>query len=113
LDLERSAWKALTTSGEVAAKFYDGILAKEVLVLLPGMAVDRRSTVVDSMHQADWTSFELSDERVLDLTEESAVVAYRVEARRADGSRYEALLNSTYVQEGGDWKLALHQQTPA
>ncbi len=69
IDLERSAWKALSTSGDAAAEFYDGVLAKDVLMLLPGgMTIDDRATVVDSMKQADWTSFELSDERVLDLT---------------------------------------------
>ena len=68
IDLERAAWKALSTSGDAAAEFYDEVLAKDVLMLLPGgMTIDDRATVVDSMHQADWTSFELSDERVLDL----------------------------------------------
>ena len=112
IDLERSAWKALSTSGDAAAEFYDRVLAKDVLMLLPGgMTIDDRTTVVDSMKQADWTSFELSDERVLDLTRDSAVVAYQAKAERPGGS-YNALLNSTYVREDGAWKLALHQQTP-
>jgi hypothetical protein len=112
IDLERSAWKALSTSGDAAAAFYDDVLAKDVLVLLPGgMTIDDRATVVDSMRQADWTTFELSDERVLDLTDDSAVVTYQAKAERPGGD-YHALLNSTYVREGGDWKLALHQQTP-
>jgi len=112
IELERAAWKALSTSGDVAAEFYDEVLAKDVLMLLPGgMTIDDRATVVDSMHQADWTSFELSDERVLDLTDACAVVAYQATAQR-DAGDYTALFNSTYVREGGAWKLALHQQTP-
>ena len=60
IELERAAWKALSTSGDAAAEFYDEVLAKDVLMLLPGgMTIDDRATVVDSMHQADWTSFEL------------------------------------------------------
>jgi hypothetical protein len=56
-------------------------------------------------------SFELADERVIDLTPNSALVAYRATARR-DGVVYEALFNSTYVRQNGSWKLKVHQQTP-
>ncbi|MGH9027158.1 MAG: DUF4440 domain-containing protein, partial [Acidimicrobiia bacterium] len=65
----------------------------------------------DSMRGAPWSSFELADERVIDLTPDSAVVAYRATARR-DGRDYVALFNSTYTREGDGWKLVLHQQTP-
>jgi len=90
IELERAAWQALSTEG-AAAPYYEKTLAGTVLMLLPGGLV--------------------VDERVLDLTPDSAVVAYRVEATREDMD-YEALLNSTYVREDGEWKLALHQQTP-
>ena len=63
------------------------------------------------MRAAPWTSFELADERVLDLTADCAVVAYRATTRR-DGADYDALFNSTYVREGASWKPAFHQQTP-
>lgn len=67
--------------------------------------------VIDSMRRAPWTSFGLTDERVVELTEDCAVVAYRATARHDEGD-YTALFNSTYVREGGSWKLAVHQQTP-
>jgi hypothetical protein len=112
IELERSAWKALATSGEAAVDFYADVLADEVLMLLPGgLVIDDRDRVVDSMRGAAWESFELSDERVLELTEGSAVVAYRATARRG-GTDYTALFNSTYVRAGDSWRLALHQQTP-
>lgn len=112
IELERDAWKALATSGEAAAEFYGRVLADEVLMLLPGgMVIDDRATVIDSMRGAPWDSFELSDERVLALGDDSAVVAYRATASRG-GSDYTALFNSTYVRVDGAWRLALHQQTP-
>jgi hypothetical protein len=112
LRLERAAWRALSADGESAAAFYDDVLASEVLMLLPGgLVIDDRSEVITSMRGAAWTSFELTDERVIDLTPDSAVVAYRATARRA-GSDYDALFNSTYVRQGDSWKLKLHQQTP-
>lgn len=112
IDLERDAWKALSTSGEAAADFYGRVLADDVLMLLPGgMVIDDRGAVIDSMGGAPWDSFELSDERVLTLGEDSAVVAYRATASRG-GTEYTALFASTYVRVGGAWRLALHQQTP-
>jgi hypothetical protein len=113
LQIEHDAWTALTVSGVRARAFYDDVLADEVLMLFPGgMVIDDRSTVVDSMDGADWSDFVISDARVLRLSDDSAVLAYRVEATRGDGSRYDALLNSTYRRMESSWKLALHQQTP-
>ena len=111
LQLEIESWTALTTEG-AAAPFYDDLLAKDVLMLLPGgTVIDDRATVVESMGGALWSSYQLSDERVIDLTDDSAVVAYRGTAVR-DGNEYTALFNSTYIREDGDWHLAIHQQTP-
>jgi hypothetical protein len=112
VELERSAWQALASSGEDAAAFYERVLADRVLMLLPGgLVIDDRAQVVDSMRGAPWDEFELSDERVVPLGDDGAVVAYRARARRGD-SAYEALFASTYVREGDAWRLALHQQTP-
>jgi hypothetical protein len=114
LALERAAWEALCEGGDAAVAFYDEVLAKDVLMLFPGgMVIDDRAQVVDSMRGANWRSFDITENHVLDLTPDSAVLAYRVKAQRDGSDDYEALLNSTYVREGDDWKLALHQQTPA
>ena len=112
LRLERVGWCALSSAGDAATAFYDSVLAKDVLMLLPGgLVIDDREKVLDSMRGAPWTSFELFDERVLDLTRDSAIVAYRATARR-DGVDYRALFNSTYVRQGDSWRLKVHQQTP-
>lgn len=111
LALERAAWEALSTEG-AAGPFYEKTLAKDVLILLPGgMVIDDRQDVVDSMSGAPWDRYEISEVRVLPLTADSAVVAYRVEADRGD-THYRALLNSTFVRQDGEWRMALHQQTP-
>jgi hypothetical protein len=112
LELEHAAWEALSTSGDAATTFYGEVLADDVLMLLPGgMVIDDRQQVVDSMGGAPWDSYELIDERVLPLDDDTAVVAYRGRARRGDLD-YEALFNSTYVRADGGWRMALHQQTP-
>lgn len=109
---EHEAWRALSTDGATAAQHYAAELAREVLVVLPGgLVIDQRQAVIDSMQGAPWDSFEISDERILELGSDAAVLVYRATARRA-GQDYEALFNSTYVRQGGEWRLALHQQTP-
>jgi hypothetical protein len=111
LALERAGWKALSVDGD-AARFYAEVLARQVLMLLPGgLVIDDRNGAIDATRGAAWTSFELSDERVHDLTDRSAVVAYRGAARRGD-DEYMALFTSTYVLDDGAWRLAVHQQTP-
>jgi hypothetical protein len=111
LELERAGWKALSANGDAAA-FYAGVLAGQVLMLLPGgLVIDDRNDAIDAMRGAAWTSFELSDERVHDLTDTCAVVAYRGSARRGD-DEYTALFSSTYVLDHRAWRLAVHQQTP-
>lgn len=113
IELERTAWTALSSSGEDARVFYDAVLAPEVLMLFPGgLVIDDRTTVVASMLQADWSGFELLDVRVVILSPTSAVLAYRVVATRGDGSSYEALLSSAYRKIDSSWRLVLHQQTP-
>lgn len=112
LDLEREAWGALSTSGEAAASFYGAVLADDVLMLLPGgMVIEGRDAAIASMRGAPWDEHRLSDEQVHVLTADSAVVAYRAQARRGEMD-YDALFTSTYVRAGEHWKLAVHQQTP-
>jgi hypothetical protein len=112
LELEREGWNSLRRGGDDAGAFYDRVLAREVLMLLPGgTVIDDRARVVDSMRGPPWDEHELSDERVLQLGADVAIVAYRARARRGDMT-YVALFNSTYAREAGEWRLALHQQTP-
>lgn len=110
--LEREGWAALSTGGDVAAAFYDAVLAEQVLALLPGgLVIHDRAALIDAMAGPPWSSFDLADARVLDLGAGAAVVAYRATAQR-DGAAYTALFNSTYVRRADGWRLAVHQQTP-
>ena len=112
LDLEERGWKALSTSGEEATAFYREVLADDVLMLLPGgLVIDDRATVVESMGGEPWSSYALTDERVLPLDDDSAVVAYQATAERG-GTSYTALFSSIYVRTADGWRLKLHQQTP-
>jgi hypothetical protein len=111
-DLERAGWEALSTDGEVAGRFYDGVLADEPVFVLPGgLVLDDRDLIVGSMGGAAWDDHTLRDERIVTLGTGAVAVVYRAEAERG-GQGYEALVTSTYVRDGGSWRLAVHQQTP-
>lgn len=112
VEIERAGWDALSAGGDVAMSHYADVLAETVLFLLPrGMLIDDRAAVIDSMGGEPWSSYRLFDARVVELSDDSAVLAYRASATR-NGTEYEALVNSTYKRAGGAWKLAVHQQTP-
>jgi hypothetical protein len=112
IELERAGWQALSSSPEAAARHYESVLADDVLMLLPGgTVIEDRDRVVDSMRGPSWDGFQITDERVLRVDPDCAVVAYQAVASRGDVC-YRALFNSTYARRNGEWKLVLHQQTP-
>lgn len=112
IDLEESGWRALSSTGQAAAEFYEWVLDDTVLMLLPGgMVVDDRSAIVESMSGQPWSSFQLEDMRVLHPTADVGVVAYGVVARREGSAEYSALISTSYVRRVNGWKLTLHQQT--
>jgi hypothetical protein len=59
-----------------------------------------------------WSNFELIKPRVVELSPDSGIVVYRVNAQRAGEEPYEAIISSTFVQGDGRWLLAFHQQSP-
>ena len=72
IDLECAAWEALS-SPAAATEFYADVLADDVLMLFPGgMVIDDRQAVIDSMQGAGWSEFTIDDERVLELSPDSA-----------------------------------------
>lgn len=113
VSLEEQGWEALSSTAERAARFYGEVLDRDVVMLLPGgMVLDDRSAIVKSMSGRPWSSYRMHDVRVLWLTDDTAVVAYGVDAERAGSPPYSALMSSTYVRREDGWKLAFHQQTP-
>jgi hypothetical protein len=112
LPVERDSWRAL--AGHGAAAFFGRVLADDVLMLLPGgLVLSGRDACLAAMTSAPpWSSYRLEDEQVLELSDGSAVVAYRAVARREGQPAYEALMSSVYVRRGNGWRLAFHQQTP-
>lgn len=112
LDLEHRGWNSLCTG--TGADFYGQIMTADgVMVLAHGQVFDRQA-VIDSLNQAPpWREYEISDERLIVLSDDYAILVYTGQARRDDDEpAFTAIMSSVYARVDGSWRLALYQQTP-
>jgi hypothetical protein len=110
IEAEREGWLALTTTD--GADYYERHLTATAMM---GFAsgVMSRSDAIEAMKSAPpWSSFEIIDPQVVELTADSGVLVYRVVAQRPEQPPYRALISSVFVREDGRWLLAFHQQSP-
>ncbi len=83
-----------------------------VMVLANGSVLDRPA-VISALGQAPpWTSFTLSDERVISAGPDTAALVYVGTAER-DGADepFAGAMSSVYHRVDGRWRLVLYQQT--
>jgi hypothetical protein len=106
-DLEKHFW----TEGP---EYYKSHLASAALMVFPEPAgVLVKDEIASSLERAArWSEVALEEHRVLELSDDAALVTYKATARRPGGSAYVARASSAYVRDGKAWKLAFHQQTP-
>ena len=109
--LERRGWEAL--SGPDGAEFYDDLMADDCLMVFPGLVLDKAGAIAAIRDAPPWSSFELSDLRLVAVSDGAALVAYRAVAQRAGREPYEALMTTVYARREDRWRLVLHQQTPS
>ncbi len=113
IDLEEQGWQALSTEGDAGKKFYSSVLRDDAIMLFPGgQIIDGKKSILESFSAQPWKSFHLEGMKVISLSENAAVLVYKVTAQREGKDPYVALINSTYVLSNRTWKLVLHQQTP-
>ena len=105
-DLEKMFWRG-------TAEFYGNTLTEDALMVFPGMALTKNATVESISAAPRWISIDFKDRRLIRLAGDAVLLHYRASARRAgNDTPYDPLCTSAYVNRGGVWKLALHQQTP-
>ncbi len=111
LAVERQLWKN-------DAERYGHHLIDEALLVFPETGVIGRQVALDAIRQENaegrrWAEVDIGDVHALELGRDAAVLTYRVAARwEHEAARYTSLASSVFVQRNGEWKLALHQQTP-
>ena len=111
IDLERQGWDSLSRS--MGGDFYGRLMTPDaVMLLVNGMVLDR-DTIASSLNDSPpWDSFELTEERLVELGEGAAAVVYRASASRDGQTKpFVALMSSVYRMIDDEPRLALYQQT--
>lgn len=110
LALEQRGWQSLCDGTSDA--FYGSIMTDDgVMVLAGGFALDRAGVVASLADAPRWDHFEISDERVVAVTDDVHTLVYTGSATRGSEPEFRALMSSTYVRVNEEWRLALYQQT--
>ncbi len=111
MELERKGWDSLSRS--TGGDFYGQLMTPDaVMVLVNGMVLDR-DTIGRSLNDSPpWASFDLAEERLVEMGGDAAAVVYKAKASR-DGQTdpFVALMSSVYRVIDGEPRLALYQQT--
>ena len=108
-DLERDGWEAL--SGPNGAAFYEEVMHDDGLMVFPGLTMDKPASLQAIRQAGPWSSFELTDVRVVRVGD-SGLVTYRAVGQRTGRAPYQAVMSTVYTRHGGRWRLLLHQQSP-
>ena len=93
--------------------FYREHMTRNALMVFPKpVGILKGDEVLQSLKGAPrWKSVDL-DRRSIAEAGDTTVLAYEATGLREGGEPYSALCCSTYVKDGGRWKLLAHQQTP-
>jgi hypothetical protein len=110
LELEEQGWRALSSPDPV--KFCEEWLAGDAVLIVPGMVIDRGTFLKALADEQPWARHHIEEPRVVQVTDDSAALVYRVTAQREGQPEFAALMTSVYVKRADRWQLVLHQQTP-
>ena len=111
VNIERKLWTN-------DAAFYKDNLTEDCWLVFPETGVINRDLAVDAIRKENeedrkWAEVDFNEMRRLRLTDEVALLSYRVTARwKHEKSAITALASSLYVKRDGVWKLTFHQQSP-
>jgi hypothetical protein len=106
-ELEMDLWRA-------GADVYRQRLTDDALMVFPGMVLTKPQTVDSIVAAPRWTSVSFSDQRLVRLAEDAVALIYHASgSREGDETPYSARVSSVYVRREGEWRLALHQQSPS
>jgi uncharacterized protein (TIGR02246 family) len=118
LKLERQFWDAMRRKdGETAAR----LTANEsVAVGAQGVSLIPRETMAKLTMEGQWTledyEFDEKNMQIRNVTDDVAVVAYNVKERlMVEGKELTLEANdaSVWVRQDGEWRCALHTESPA
>ncbi len=106
ISIERGFW----TDGEA---YYLAHVDEDCLLAFGQMAgVHGREKMARMAGQNRWQAVHMEEKGFVTPTPDTAILTYEAHGIRANGEKYDALVSTSYVKRGGEWKMSFHQQTP-
>jgi hypothetical protein len=107
LSLEKGFWSG-------GPDFYRKNLDDKCLIAFTEMVsvMNKDQVAATVKDEKRWKNLDIKQKGLLELDNGVAMLTYEVDAERANGEHYAALVSSGYIQRGGQWKMVFHQQTP-
>lgn len=110
LALEKRGWDSLC-HGE-GGSFYAELMTPDAVMVLVNGIILGRETIAGSLNDSPpWSTFELTDARLVAVSSTGAALIYQATATRDGDEPFIALMSSVYCQVEGRIQLALYQQT--
>ena len=113
MSVEQELWELEERFWLDGAEAYRKRLVSDAVMVFPYPAgILQGDAIIDGVESAPrWRSVVMSD-RVFRRRGDTALLAYRASAEREGDPICEMLCASTYLNDGGEWRLISHQQTP-
>ena len=110
LALEREGWDALSSSR--GAGYYRGCLFEDALMPFPFGVTDRTQAIDAIACAQPWSGSEITSPRVVQVGEGRDRGPLQRERPARGEPTFDAVVSSTFVRRGSDWRLAFLQQSP-
>ncbi|AOS63957.1 nuclear transport factor 2 family protein [Actinoalloteichus hymeniacidonis] len=112
LRLEHAGWESLCAG--TGADFYGKLMTSDaVMVLAHGFVLDREAVLASLNDAPPWQTYSISDERLVEVAEDTAILVYTGRASRDDDQpEFHALMSTVYTRRDGRLRIAHYQQTP-
>lgn len=108
IGIEKGFW----TMADDPQYFRDHVADGGLVVIEPMGFVEKQQSV-EMTAARPWTDVEMLDVQARRITPDCIIVAYHGRGRRsADDEPYQGSIASTYVQQDGQWRLALSAHQP-
>lgn len=106
LTIERGFWHQ-------GADYYNQHISDNALFIFPGMRLGKADGVNAADAAPRWNQLDLTDEKLMEITKEVAVLTYHAEGRREEQEKpYTGNITTIYRLENSDPKMIFHQHTP-
>ena len=107
---EHAGWRAIVEGR--GGEHYQRAMTRDALMIVDGAAFGRDEVLTAMRSAPPWDEYHLHEPAVIRLGDRAGILVYRAEARRGDDT-VNLRMSTTYLIEGGSWKVAAHQQTAA